>query len=182
MMKRPQKRPVSSLFPGASFIVPGAAALRLLVGLIAGLAVQNCALFSPRPVPPAVDVTGFWEGRSNGACMARVPRCGAVVLISLSMIQNESEITGMYRCATGNAMCRNLNTQGRIAVGKIRGRGVSLRIMFEDVSSCIFNGTFSSDSGGENYICLQGGGIVERGYWKVQRAFGPSPPPAWWTG
>ncbi|MGO9060329.1 MAG: hypothetical protein ACLQU2_23550, partial [Candidatus Binataceae bacterium] len=79
-------------------------------------------------------------------------------------------------------MCRNLNTQGRIAVGKIRGSGVSLRVMFEDVSSCIFNGTFSSDSGGGAYICLQGGGIVERGYWNVRRAFGPSPPPVWWTG
>ncbi|MGO9056143.1 MAG: hypothetical protein ACLQU2_01955, partial [Candidatus Binataceae bacterium] len=104
MMKRPQKRPVSSQFPWASFTAPGSPALRLLLGVIAGLAVQSCALFSPRPVPPAVDITGFWEGRSIGACMARVSRCGAAVLISLSMIQNESEITGMYRCATGNAM------------------------------------------------------------------------------
>ena len=103
-------------------------------------------------------------------------------MISLSMMQDSSQITGTYRCATGNVICRNLNTQGRIAVGTISGTGVSLRIMFEDVSSCIFSGKFSSDSGAGSYICLQGGGIVERGFWKVKRAYGPSPPPAWWTG
>ena len=117
-----------------------------------------------------------------GSCVARMSRCGGTVLISLSMIQDKSKISGMYRCATGNAMCRNLNISGNIAVGRISGPGVSLRVMFEDVSSCIFNGTFSDDAGAGAYICMQGGGIVDRGFWKVKRAFGPSPPPAWWTG
>ena len=117
-----------------------------------------------------------------GSCVGRMPGCGRVVRISLSMIQTKSEVTGTYHCATGNALCRNMNTQGHIAVGQISGPGLSLRIMFQDVSSCIFNGTFSADTGGGAYICLQGGGIVERGYWNVKRAYGPSPPPSWWTG
>jgi len=133
-------------------------------------------MLSPPPTPPAVDVTGFWEGRSMGSCAAQMSRCGGVVLISLSMIQNQSEITGMYRCATGNVMCRNLNFNGSIAVGQIRGEGVSLRVMFEDVSSCIFNGTFTDDAGAGAYICLQGSQIVDRGFWHVRRAFGPPPP------
>ena len=182
MVKRPQGRLVPLQFPRTSFAAPGVSGWWLVLGLIAGLAADSCALLSPPPLAPEVDVTGFWEGRSMGNCVARMSRCGAVDLISLSMIQNQSAITGTYRCASGNALCRNLDTEGQIAVGKVRGPGVSLRIMFEDVSSCIFNGTFSDNAGGGAYICMQGGGIVDRGFWKVKRAFGPSPPPASWTG
>ncbi len=125
-------------------------------------------LWAPPP-PPALDVTGLWEGRSQDACVAKMTRCGGMVRISLTMFQSSSNITGIYGCAPGNMMCRNLNFHGRIAAGEIRGPGVSLRVMFEDVSSCIFNGTFSDEAGGGTYICLQGG-IVERGYWQVRRA------------
>jgi hypothetical protein len=176
MSKRPQQRPVRSQLAGASCAVRCAAVLRLLLLLMAGLA-ESCAMLFPPPIPPKVDVTGFWEGRSETSCVARMSRCGGVVQISLSMIQNQADITGTYRCTTGNTTCRNLNFNGQIAVGQIRGPGVSLRVMFEDVSSCIFNGTFSDDAGGGTYICLQGG-IVERGYWQVRRAYGPPPPPA----
>jgi len=102
--------------------------------------------------------------------MARLPRCGAMVLISLSMFQNETKITGVYRCATGNMMCRNLDTVGKIATGTISGARVSLRVVLEDVSSCLFEGTFSEDTGSGSYICLQGAGIVERGSFRVKRA------------
>jgi hypothetical protein len=141
----------------------------LLLSLSLTALIQSCAMLSPPKIRPAVDVTGMWQGSSFGACMARLPRCGAVVLISLSMIQDESKITGFYRCATGNTICRNLNTEGNIAVGTISGSSVSLRVMFEDVSSCLFNGTFSTESGSGSYICMQGGGMVERGHWKVRR-------------
>jgi hypothetical protein len=150
-----------------------------VLGLIAALIMAGCALWSSKPMPPSVDVTGFWAGRSFGTCGRRL---GGMSLISFSMIQNESKISGTYRCAIGPTMCRDLDTQGRIAVGSVRGPGVSLRIMFEDVSSCIFNGTFSDTVGGGDYICMQGGGMIDRGFWKVRRTFGPSPPPAWWTG
>ncbi len=96
-----------------------------------------------------------------------------MVLISLSMIQTESEITGIYRCATGNTICRNLNTTGKIVAGTISGQRVSLRVMHEDVSSCLFEGAFSTDAGTGRYVCLQGGGMVERGAWKIQRTYGP---------
>jgi hypothetical protein len=153
----------------------------LRIFMLVSAAVAGCALLSQKPPPPSVDVTGFWQGRSIGVCAARMPGCAGMSLISLSMIQDQSKISGMYRCATGTTLCRNLDTQGNIAVGTIRGPGVSLRIMFDDVSSCIFNGTFSDTAGAGAYICMQGGGTVDRGFWKVRRSFGPSPPP-WWTG
>jgi hypothetical protein len=148
-------------------------ALRLLLISIAVFPIPGCAILSPPPIRPTVDLTGFWTGRSLGACIGRLGGCGRMVLISLSLIQTESEISGVYRCATGNTICRNLNTEGKIAAGTIRGASVALRVMHEDVSSCIFQGAFSTDSGSGTYICLQGGGMVERGYWKIQRTYGP---------
>jgi hypothetical protein len=134
------------------------------------VSILGCAILSPPRVTPTVDVTGIWQGSSLGACMARLPRCGAMVLISLSMFQNESKITGVYRCATGNIICRNLDTVGKIATGTISGARVSLRVVLEDVSSCLFEGTFSEDTGSGSYICLQGGGTVERGSFRIKRA------------
>ena len=107
-----------------------------------------------------------------GICSAR-SRCGGMVLISLAMIQNDSSITGMYRCDTANVTCRTLNSRGKIVMGQIRGPGVSLRVMFEDVSSCIFNGTFTNETGSGAYICMLSVGI-ERGVWQVKRAQQPS--------
>jgi len=147
--------------------------LQFLFILIAVVSIPGCTILSPPPIRPTVDVTGFWTGRSFGACIARWGGCGRMVLISLSMIQTESEITGVYRCATGNTICRNLNTAGKIVAGTISGQRVSLRVMHEDVSSCLFEGTFSTDAGTGSYVCLQGGGMVERGAWKIQRTYGP---------
>ena len=143
----------------------------LFIFVVVVLGTQRCATLNQRPPPPALDVTGFWEGRSMGICSAR-SRCGGMVLISLAMIQNESSITGMYRCDASNVTCRPLNSRGKIVMGQIRGSGVSLRVMFEDVSSCIFNGTFTNDTGSGAYICMLSVG-VERGVWQVKRANGP---------
>jgi hypothetical protein len=147
-----------------------------LLELIAALLMPSCTLLSPRPIAPSVDVTGFWEGRSIQICSGRLSQCGGMVRISLAMIQDQSDVSGMYECATGSVTCRNLDSQGHIAVGVVRGKGVSLRITFEDVSSCIFNGMFSDVAGGGAYICMQGGGTIDRGFWQVRRAYGPSPP------
>jgi hypothetical protein len=160
---------MQSHFTHASSTATGASRLYPLLGLALAVSIQSCSMLSPPKVRPAVDVTGMWQGSSFGVCIGRLPRCGYVVLISLSMIQDHSEISGFYRCARGNSLCRNMNTEGKIAVGSISGSNVSLRLMFEDVSSCIFNGTFSQDEGSGSYMCMQGGGLVERGYWKVRR-------------
>jgi hypothetical protein len=182
-MNGPQKRRSAGLHAGLppqcalGQLARRATVPYVLLGLIAGLAMHACSVFSPPPIRPTVDVTGFWEGRAIGACLPRMGRCG-MVQISLSMIQTESAVSGMYRCATGSIMCRNQNTNGRIAVGTMRGPGLSIRVMFEDVSSCIFNGTFTDVMGGGSFICMAGGGMVDRGFWRVQRTYGPEPPPA----
>ena len=59
-------------------------------------------------------------------------------------------------------MCRKLNDTGQIAYGAVREGSLSLRVMLSDGSSCIFQGKRSDGRIGGNYICLQGGAIVDR--------------------
>ena len=68
-------------------------------------------------------------------------------------------------------MCRKLNDTGEIAYGAVREGSLSLRVMLSDGSSCIFQGNNSGGRIGGNYICLQGGAIVDRGQWEVERIY-----------
>jgi hypothetical protein len=125
--------------------------------------------------------TGLWEGTSTAACMPFQPditRCNAVQKITLKMFQVGSKITGQYTCATGNMDCRDTNTTGTIADGQVRDGGPALRVMLPDGSSCLFNGRPSPGSMPApaekltgTYLCLQGGGFIERGSFRVERAY-----------
>jgi len=119
-------------------------------------------------------VTGLWEGTAVNECgylqMERT-RCHAVVNIALTMAQQSSTVKGSYKCSTGTMMCRKLNDTGEIAYGAVREGSLSLRVMLSDGSSCIFQGKRSGGRIGGNYICLQGGAIVDRGQWQVERIY-----------
>jgi len=124
--------------------------------------------------------TGIWEGTSTAACLPFQPditRCNAVQKITLRMFQEGSKITGQYTCATGNMVCRDTNTTGTIAEGKVRDGGASMRIMLPDGSSCLFNGRPSPGNQPPavkltgSYFCMQGGGFIERGTFKVERSY-----------
>lgn len=123
---------------------------------------------------PGSDVTGLWEGTAVNECgymqMERT-RCHAVVNIALTMTQQDSTVKGSYKCSTGTMMCRKLNDTGEIAYGAVREGSLSLRVMLSDGSSCIFQGKHSGGRIGGNYICLQGGAIVDRGQWEVERIY-----------
>ena len=123
---------------------------------------------------PGSDVTGLWEGSAVNECgymqMERT-RCHAVVNIALTMTQQGSTVKGSYKCSTGTMMCRKLNDTGEIAYGTVREGSLSLRVMLSDGSSCIFQGKRSGGRIGGNYICLQGGAIVDRGQWEVERIY-----------
>jgi len=122
--------------------------------------------------------TGLWEGTSTATCMPLQPditRCNAVQKITLQMFQQGSKLTGHYGCTFGNMVCRDSNTTGTIAEGKVRGNGVGLRVMLPDGSSCLFNGR-PSQSNAQNqltgsYFCMQGGGYIEQGRFQVERNY-----------
>ena len=55
--------------------------------------------------------------------------------------------------------------------GAHRTQEVRYRVEMTDGSSCVFNGTFQTESVVGGYACYQGGGLLEEGGWKAARLF-----------
>jgi hypothetical protein len=146
--------------------------LAVLTAVAAGCATEN----ERRSDPPApgTDVTGVWIGRSFASCGAFLHergRCFAIQNISFTLVQEKSSVTGFYRCSYGNAACFNLDELGKVRDAKMGLRLLSMRVMMEDGSDCIFHGVPQGDHMQGGYMCLQGGGIIEQGDWHAQRAY-----------
>lgn len=67
--------------------------------------------------------------------------------------------------------CRNSNESGRVARGKMSTSPLQLRVMMPDGSDCMFNGHVRRDRIEGGYLCLQGGGLVERDIWRASRSY-----------
>jgi hypothetical protein len=122
------------------------------------------------------ELTGVWQGQSWSNCNALwvdQSRCGAVNAITFTLLQEKSVVTGYYKCAYGNMDCRNMDDSGRVADGKFgENTGLlTMRVMMPDGSDCLFNGKPRGDRIQGGYLCLQGGGEVERGLWKAGRNY-----------
>jgi len=68
-------------------------------------------------------------------------------------------------------VCRDSNTTGTIADGKVRDGAAALRLMLPDGSSCLFNGRPLHNTMTGSYFCMQGGGYIEQGRFQVQRNY-----------
>lgn len=88
------------------------------------------------------------------------------------MIQDGTHVSGFYNCAYGNRMCLNLDRNGRIRNGFVENERLMIRVMLEGGLTCFFNGMFlPAERLSGNYLCLEGGGLVETGHFYVQRSY-----------
>jgi hypothetical protein len=176
---------ISNLVPSWTAL----AALAMLAGCAAGEPQQSAPVIAApaaQTAPAAEagagqesDFTGLWEGTSTSACLPMQPdasRCNAVQKITFRLFQDGSRLTGHYTCAIGNMVCRNSNTTGTIVNGKLRAGGVDWRLMLPDGSSCLFNGRPSRGNTSArrltgSYFCMQGGGYIEKGSFRVERSY-----------
>jgi hypothetical protein len=126
---------------------------------------------------PMLDFSGVWDGQSVASCMQFNPfaintRCNAINKIAITMVQENTKITGFYKCTIGNMDCRDQNDSGTISSGSIQNGRVALRIGMPDGSSCIFNGAPSGANQLKgSYTCYQGGGLVEQGRFEIARGY-----------
>jgi hypothetical protein len=67
--------------------------------------------------------------------------------------------------------CRDQNESGRVADGNMGTKLLTMRVMMPDGSDCIFNGPSKRDRIEGGYLCLQGGGVIERGTWSARRSY-----------
>jgi hypothetical protein len=146
-----------------------------MISLLTLTVAFGCATGNQPSVSWPADLRGVWEGKSTEWCnpmFTEVGRCNAVVNITLTMFQKGSKITGYYRCATGNTICRNNNDGGVISSGSVIDNHLLLRVsMSEDRSSCIYNGHITDSTVRGGYHCYQGGGLVDQGMWRAGRSY-----------
>src|SRR5215469_6215838 len=137
----------------------------------------NALFLAPQfgdPEKPAVNVTGTWQGNTVTSCgkmLYEQGRCGAVELITFTLFQDGADVKGIYRCAFGTMVCRNMNDSGRVVSSSVSGSLARLRVMLRDGSSCMFDGHFKDESAAGSFLCYQGGGLLEQGRWKVARLY-----------
>lgn len=152
----------------------------IALGAIAVLA--GCAAGAVQATPPvttratwAQSATGRWEGSSIAGCQPLQPdarRCNAVEKIMLRIFQQDSSLSGDYTCNTGTMVCRENNNHGVIVNGELRDEDiVALRVMLPDGSSCLFNGHLGTKTMAGNYFCMQGGGFIEQGRFRLKKSW-----------
>jgi len=147
--------------------LPGA----LLSGL---LMIQSCGSLIPPPDKPSIDITGTWQGSTVTSCgvmLLEKGRCAATERITFTLFQNGADVNGIYRCAIGTMICRNMNNSGKVVSSSVTGSLARLRVMLPDGSSCMFDGHFRSLSAAGSFFCYQGGGLVEQGRWNLARLY-----------
>jgi hypothetical protein len=144
-----------------------------LAALVAAsaLMLQSCSTAGYGTPPPSLDISGDWAGHSFPGCRSS----GGVNCykrpIAFELEQNGSSVVGSYSCPIGNMMCGTDNS-GKVIDGRMTGASLSgLRVVFSDVTNCLYQGQFT-DSGGEGaYMCFAGAGrIVEQGGWHLDRS------------
>jgi hypothetical protein len=160
--------------------------------LVTGLLIATWGCATTRNPPPAINVapraviasdqadgpersvSGVWEGISVSDCQfdpSDPGRCHAEQKITLTMFQSGNQVTGFYKCAFGNQVCRHLNETGTIRNGKLDRTLLMMRVTLDDGSMCFFTGRPASNEFSGNYECLQGGGIIEQGVFQTRRNY-----------
>ena len=134
----------------------------------------QAALASDQAVGGDRGVGGVWQGISLSNCESDHSdpgRCMAEQKIILTMFQHGNEVTGFYKCAYGNQVCRHLNETGVIRNGTLNHMRLMMRVLHEDGSMCFFTGRPAGNQLNGGYECLQGGGIIEQGTFQTRRNY-----------
>jgi hypothetical protein len=125
--------------------------------MIGFMLIQSCSAASLQREKPALDVTGKWQGvtvTDCGVMLLDKGRCNARERITFTLFQDGSDLSGVYTCAYGTMMCRNMTEKGKVVSSSINGSLARLRVeMPDDGSSCMFNGTFQSESVVGGFAC-----------------------------
>jgi hypothetical protein len=151
----------------------------ILIATATGCASRQPVTASSPPAPSAAKpsenrLSGVWQGTSISTSIedpSDPGRLSAMQKITLTMFQDGEMVSGFYRCAYGNQVCRHMNETGVIRNGRVRHNRLSMRVMLEDGSMCFFTGVPQGDRFNGGYECLQGGGIIEQGHFETERTY-----------
>ena len=140
------------------------------IGILVIFTLQSCTSVASGPSQPPVDINGAWEGSTSAGCYIAMGHCNAYRLITMSIVQNGSNLSGSYACAYGNMICLGDMNSGTIATGRVDGSYVpDLRVQLPNGVDCLYQGHFTGNQGEGGYMCLYGGRMLEQGSWQLKR-------------
>jgi hypothetical protein len=112
---------------------------------------------------PLLNFNGIWVGTSTSDD-------GDKAKIAFDIKREGSKFKGDYRCAAGNAVCRN-NVQRGWVHGQISARGFT--VAEEDTSWCVFFvRRFHGAIADGEYTCYMNGGIADLGVFELKHPLG----------
>ena len=91
------------------------------IGILVIFTLQSCTSVASGPSQPPVDINGTWEGSTSAGCYIARGHCNAYRLITMSIVQNGSNLSGSYTCAYGSMICLGNMNSGTIATGRVDG-------------------------------------------------------------
>jgi len=107
---------------------------------------------------PLLNFNGIWVGTSTSDD-------GDKAKIAFDIKREGNKFKGDYRCAPGNAVCRNNVDRGWVT-GQVNARG--LRVAMQDTSWCMyFMDEFYPPKADGEYTCYMNGGIADQGTFEL---------------
>jgi hypothetical protein len=134
------------------------------IGLVIATLIGGCATDkraqNPDSAKPLADFNGLFSGETISGDNHRVE-------VSFNVERQGDRISGTYRCAPGNATCRNQMLKGSVS-GAVDARGI--QVSLQDGSWCLYNldKFYRGESEGD-YSCYLGGMLVEHGVFNLKR-------------
>ena len=139
---------------------------------------QEAAAGAPANAGSAQDesnaVLGLWEGTMRTMCGGFLAggRCNAREKITFTLLQEDpSTIGGIYTCEYGTQTCLLQNTEGKIARVMLGAHQITMRVMMEDGTSCLFNGRIAGVNIRGGYSCQADGPSLELGSWRAVKSY-----------
>ncbi len=142
----------------------------LLLCTALAVSVAGCSLGTVSGTKSGVDVTGVWIGNLT---VDHVRGQATFVRqdISFTLLQEQSAISGFYRCWSIDKSSADFNLGGRVVRVSVRSQTLAMRVRMEDGSSCFFQGVPRSDDMKGSCTCFTARGSRERGWWHMRRAY-----------
>ena len=132
--------------------------------------VEGCSFETSAAMVSGGDLTGVWIGNlmvDHVRGQAGFAHQG----ISFTLLQQQSSVSGFYRCWSGDQSCADFDLGGRVVRLRIDSQRLAMRVRTLDGSNCFFRGVLLRDEMKGSCACFTAHGWHEKGWWHVWRAY-----------
>jgi hypothetical protein len=114
------------------------------------------------------NLVGVWFATLGVSC---VGGCLRQPEISFTLFQQQSGISGFYRCWLGSSECRDPDGGGSVTIADLRSAPLLIRVTTKEGSRCLFQGLPYGDEMEGGRTCFTSSGSIRHDWWHMQRAY-----------